>query len=471
MASEYVRLWNKCLHIIKDNVNAQSFKTWFEPIKAVGYEDNTLTLQVPNRYFYEFLEEHYVPVLRKSIRQEIGNDCKLEYQILPSKHGRNRRKASTQNQDNSSYSIEKRDSKTIPNPFVIPGLKKQKIDSQLNPKYRFENFIEGDCNRLARGAGYAIADSPGRTSFNPLFIYGDVGLGKTHLAQAIGNAAREKRGDINILYVSCEKFTNQIIESIKSNSVNDLVYFYQMIDLLIVDDIQFLRGKNKTQEIFFHIFNQLYQNQKQIVLTSDRVPKDLKGMQDRLINRFKWGLNADLQAPELETRIAILESKLDDEGIEFPSDVVEFICFNVKDNIRELEGVIINLLAQAGLNSKEIDIDLAREVVKEFISEVSKEITIENLQALVADHFDIPLNKLIGNTRKRKYVVPRQIAMYLAKKLTDNSLKSIGEQFGGRDHTTVLYSCKTVRQFIETDKKYEKELEDIEKKVRMSLYA
>ncbi len=470
MASEHVQLWNRCLHIIKDNVNAQSFKTWFEPIKAVGYEDDVLTLQVPNRFFYEFLEEHYVPVLRKAIRQIIGNNCKLEYQILPTKEGHNRRRLSEQMKEKTTLPIDKKD-EAIPNPFVIPGLKKQRIDSQLNTKYRFENFIEGDCNRLARGAGYAIVDNPGKTSFNPLFIYGDVGLGKTHLAQAIGNAVRESNDNVNVLYVSTEKFTNQIIEAIKTNSVNDLVYFYQMVDMLIVDDIQFLKGKTKTQEIFFYVFNQLYQNQKQIILTSDRAPKELGGMEERLISRFKWGLSAELKAPELETRIAILESKLDDEGIELPSEIVEFICFNVKDNIRELEGVIINLLAQSGLNSREIDLDLAREVVKEFISEVSKEITIENLQALVAEHFNIPLNKLVGTTRKREYVSPRQISMYLAKKLTDNSLKSIGEHFGGRDHTTVIYSCKTVQQLIETDKEYEKELEIIEKKVRMSLYA
>lgn len=471
MSTQHVQLWNKCVHVIKDNVNAQSFKTWFEPIKAVKYEDDVLTLQVPNRFFYEFLEEHYVPVLRKAIRQIIGKNCKLEYQILPGKKGKNRRRLSADSRENASIPIEKRDDKTIPNPFVIPGLKKQKIDSQLNPKYRFENFIEGDCNRLARGAGYAIAEKPGKTSFNPLFIYGSVGLGKTHLAQAIGNEAESRKENLNTLYVSCEKFTNQIIEAIKNNSVNDLVYFYQMIDLLIVDDIQFLKNKTKTQEIFFYIFNQLYQNQKQIVLTSDRAPKDIDGIQERLISRFKWGLSAELLAPELETRIAILESKLDDEGIELPDDVVEFICYNVKDNVRELEGVIINLLAQSGLNSKEIDIDLARDVVKEFISEVSKEITIENLQALVADHFNIPLSKLVGTTRKREFVSPRQISMYLAKKLTNNSLKSIGEHFGGRDHTTVIYSCKTVRQLLETDKDYEKELELIEKKVRMSLYA
>ncbi len=471
MASEHVHLWNRCLHLIKDNVGAQSYKTWFKPIKAVAYNDDILTLQVPNRFFYEFLEEHYVPVLRKAIRQEIGNECKLEYQILPSKDGKKRKQGFRQDKQNSSFTIEKQEDKTIPNPFVIPGLKKQRIDSQLNPKYRFENFIEGDCNRLARNAGYAVAENPGKTSFNPLFIYGDVGLGKTHLAQAIGNAALEKRKNLNVLYVSCEKFTNQIIEAIKNNSVNDLVFFYQMIDLLIVDDIQFLRKKVKTQEIFFYIFNQLYQNQKQIVLTSDRAPKDLDGMEERLISRFKWGLSADLQAPELETRIAILESKLDNEGIELPEDVVEFICYNVKDNIRELEGVLINLLAQAGLNSKEIDIDLARDVVREFIAEISKEITIENLQALVADHFDIPLNELVGTSRKRKYVSPRQISMYLAKKLTNKSLKSIGEHFGGRDHTTVIYSCKTVQELIETDKDYEKDLQEIEKKVRMSLYA
>jgi chromosomal replication initiator protein len=300
-------------------------------------------------------------------------------------------------------------------------------------------------------------------------VFGEVGLGKTHLAQAIGNDVLDKFPDKTVLYVSSEKFTNQIIQSIKNNAVNDFVNFYQLIDVLIVDDIQFLANKQKTQEIFFHIFNQLHQNGKQIILTSDRAPKDLDGMEERLISRFKWGLSADLQAPDLETRIAILEAKMNREGVEISQDVVEFICFNIQNNIRELEGVLVSLIAQSSLNRREIDVDLAKEVVKNFVTEINKEITVEFIQKLVADHFDIQPEKLQGKTRKRSIVIARQLSMYLAKNLTDKSLKSIGENFGGRDHSTVIYSCKTVQDLMETDAIFKDTVTELEKKIKLSL--
>jgi chromosomal replication initiator protein len=287
----------------------------------------------------------------------------------------------------------------IKNPFVIPGIKKIKVDPQLKAEYLFDNFIEGDCNRLGRSAGLAVAKKPGGTAFNPLVIFGDVGLGKTHLAHAIGNDVLNRFPGKTVLYVSSEKFTNQIIESIKNNAVNDFVNFYQLIDLLIVDDIQFLANKQKTQEIFFHIFNTLHQAGKQIVLTSDRPPKDLEGMEERLISRFKWGLSADLQAPEFETRRAILEAKMSREGVELPHDVIEFICYNIKNNIRELEGVLVSLIAQSSLNRREKDMGLAKEVIKNFVSQINKEITVEYIQKLVAEHFDVPVETLAGKTR------------------------------------------------------------------------
>ena len=276
----------------------------------------------------------------------------------------------------------------------------------------------------------AVAAKPGGTAFNPLVLFGDVGLGKTHLAQAIGNEVLKENNGKTVLYVSSEKFTNQIIDSIRNNAVNDFVNFYQLIDVLIVDDIQFLANKQKTQEIFFHIFNQLHQNGKQIIMTSDRPPKDLDGMEERLISRFKWGLSADLGTPDLETRMAILASKMDQEGLEIPHDVTEFICYNIKNNIRELEGVLISLVAQSSLNRREIDLELAKEVIKNFVNQMSKEITVEFIQKLVADHFDVPVEKLKGQTRKRGIVIARQLSMYLAKNLTNKSLKAIGENFG-----------------------------------------
>jgi chromosomal replication initiator protein len=343
------------------------------------------------------------------------------------------------------------------------------IDPQLNSNYTFENFIEGDCNRLARSAGLAVAKNPGKTAFNPLVIFGDVGLGKTHLAQAIGNQVLRLMNNKTVLYVSSEKFTNQIIDSIKNNAVNDFVNFYLLMDVLIVDDIQFLADKQKTQEIFFHIFNQLHQSGKQIILTTDRPPRDLNGMEERLISRFKWGLSADLQAPDLETRMAILEAKMNEEGIDIPLDVNEFICYNIKNNIRELEGVLVSLVAQSSLNNRNIDIDLAKEVIKNFVSTMSREITVDFIQELVAEHFKVPVETLSGKTRKRSIVIARQLSMYLAKNLTNKSLKAIGDNFGGRDHSTVIYSCKAVHDLMDTDLIFKDTVSELEKKIRMSL--
>ena len=470
MLKDYATVWDNCLRTIRRNVNTQSFKTWFEPIKPVRLEQGALTIQVPNKFFYEWLEEHYVALLKMTIRQELGEDGRLEYQILMHKNQEGQGgPGPARPPAKDIHAPGGIDTGSIKNPFVIPGIKKLKIDPQINPGYTFDNFIEGDCNRLARSAGLAVAKKPGGTAFNPLVIFGDVGLGKTHLAQAIGNDILQNNPNKTVLYVSSEKFTNQIIESIRNNAVNDFVNFYQLVDILIVDDIQFLANKIKTQEIFFHIFNQLHQGGKQIILTSDRPPKDLDGMAERLISRFKWGLSADLQAPDLETRMAILESKMSREGLELPYDVCEFICYNIKNNIRELEGVLISLVAQSTLNRREIDMDLAKEVIKNFVTQMSKEITVPFIQKLVAEHFDVPVDKLKGQTRKRGIVIARQLSMYLAKNLTNKSLKAIGENFGGRDHSTVIYSCKAVQDLLDTDMIFKDTVTDLEKKIKMSL--
>ncbi len=480
MTRDHATVWDNCLQTIRKNVNQQSFRTWFEPIKPVRLEENALTIQVPNKFFYEWLEEHYVNLLKMTIRRELGDQGRLEYQILMNNgghHGHNHSakplKAAAANGgagSGDSLAPGMVDYQAIKNPFVIPGIKKVRIDPQLNPNYLFDNYIEGDCNRLARSAGLAIAKKPGGTSFNPLVIFGDVGLGKTHLAHAIGNDVLKRFPDKVVLYVSSEKFTNQIIQSIKNNAVNDFVNFYQLVDVLIVDDIQFLANKQKTQEIFFHIFNQLHQSGKQIVLTSDRPPKDLDGMEERLISRFKWGLSADLQAPDLETRIAILEAKMSQEGIEIPQDVTEFICFNIQNNIRELEGVLVSLVAQSSLNQQEVDMELAKRVIRNFVSQINKEITVDYIQKLVAEHFGLNVDKLQGKTRKRQVVIARQLSMYLAKNLTDKSLKAIGETFGGRDHSTVIYSCKTVQDLMETDAIFKDTVSELEKKIKLSLH-
>lgn len=483
MMKDHTTVWENCLRFIKRNVNPQSYRTWFEPIRSVRLSQNLLTIQVPNSFFYEWLEENYLNLLKKTIRQELGNQGQLEYQILNGESGKksqyqeppSRLGSTTSHSPTTSISETSipgvMNTTQIKNPFVIPGIRKMQVDPQLNPSYTFDSFIEGDCNQLGRSAGFAVAGKPGKTAFNPLVLFGNTGLGKTHLAQAIGNEILRMFDNKTVLYVSSEKFTNQIIHAIKNNAVADFVNFYQLIDVLIVDDIQFLAHKQKTQEIFFHIFNQLHQNGKQIILTSDRPPKDLNGMEDRLISRFKWGLSADLQTPDLETRIAILESKMKDEGVSIPTNVSEYICYHINNNIRELEGVLVSLVAQATLNQRAIDMDLAREVIKNFVTETSREITIESILDLVADHFKVPSEKLAGKTRKREVVIARQLSMFLAKKMTNQSLKAIGEAFGGRDHSTVIYSCRAVQDLMDTDPIFSEKVEDIEKKIRMSLNA
>ncbi len=469
-------VWKNCLKIIKDNVNLQSYKTWFEPISPVKLENHILTIQVPSQFFYEWLEEHYVILLRKTIKRELGDEARLEYRIvIDNNSGENNPLTvdypnyNTGSNFNKDVSIPLVMGTAIKNPFIIPGLKKVNIDPQLNSGYNFDSFIEGDCNRLARSAGYAVAEKPGGTAFNPLVIYGGVGLGKTHLAQAIGNLVKMKHPTKTVLYVSSERFTNQFIESLKNNATQDFIHFYQLLDVLIMDDIQFFANKDKTQDIFFHIFNHLHQSGKQLVMTSDRAPKDLEGMEERLLSRFKWGLSADLTLPDFETRIAILEKKMYADGIELPRDVIEFVAYNINTNIRELEGALISLLAQSSLNKKEIDLDLAKKITRNFVKSISREVSIEFIQKTVCEYYEVPIEKLREKTRKRDVVQARQLSMFLAKNFTKNSLKVIGDHFGGRDHSTVIHSCQMVQNMMDIDSDFKKNVNDLQKKIQLSV--
>ena len=473
MEKTSVSVWESCLQIIKDNIPAQSFKTWFEPVKAVKLEGNVLTIQVPSLFFYEWLEEHYVGLLRKTIKKQLGENGRLEYNIVVEKSSTSN--PYTTNMPSSGNGAEgKKQSMPVPvslnkdikNPFVIPGLKKLQVDPQLNQNYTFDNFIEGECNRLARSAGCAVAARPGGTSFNPLMIYGGVGLGKTHLAQAIGNEIKQKLPDKLVIYVSCEKFCQQFVDSLKNNTINDFVNFYQAMDVIIMDDIHNFAGKERTQDIFFHIFNHLHQSGKQIILTADKPPRDLAGLEERLLSRFKWGLSADIQVPDLETRMAILKKKMYSDGIELPEDVIEYMAHQIDNNVRELEGAMVSLLAQSTLNKKEIDLNLAKTMLKNFIKNSHKEISMDYIQKLVCDYFEVPVEMVKSKLRKREIVQARQISMYLAKNHTKSSLKSIGAFFGGRDHSTVIYACQTVEDLIETDKKFKSYVQDIQKKLR-----
>lgn len=466
-------VWRNCLEFIQDNVQEQAFKTWFIPIQPVKLNENILTIQVPSKFFYEWLEEHYIKLLKIALQKELGKEAKLVYSIVMDQKysgkdpytvripSSNKEKLLPQEVD-APMPI---DSKKVKNPFIIPGLQKIKIDSQLNTAYNFNNFIEGDTNRLARSAGKAIAKRPGGTSFNPLYIYGGVGLGKTHLAHAIGIEAKENHPDKTVLYVSTEKFTQQFIEAVKNNNRNDFIHFYQMIDILIMDDVHFLSGKKATQDVFFHIFNHLHQRGNQIILTSDKPPVDIQDVEQRLISRFKWGLSADLQTPDFDTRLAILKYKTEKDGIEMPDEILAHIAQNIKSNVRELEGCLNSIIAQATLNKKEITLELTQKTLANFITNTRKEISIDYIQKVVCDYFKIPIDQIQSKTRKRDIVQARQLAMYFAKQYTKASLSSIGSQIGNRDHATVLHACKTVKNLSETDKVFRGYVEDLERKI------
>ena len=466
-------VWENCLEFIQDNIQPQAYKTWFEPIVAVKLDNHALSIQVPSKFFYEWLEEHYVKILKVALTKELGVNAKLVY-IIKMENTYGNKQPFTEKIPSSNrtavYSQQvdiplKNKNPELKNPFVIPGIRNVKIESQLNPIYTFENFLEGDSNRLARNASIAVANKPGGTSFNPLLIFGGVGLGKTHLAHAIGVDIKDKYPEKTVLYISAEKFTQQYIESVKKNNRNDFIHFYQIIDILIIDDVQFLSGKSGTQDVFFHIFNHLHQNGKQVILTSDKAPVDMQDIEQRLLSRFKWGLSAELQNPDFETRVSIVKNKLYRDGVEMPEEVIEYLAKHITTNVRELEGAIISLIAQSSFNKKEITLSLAKDIVEKFVKNTKREVSIDYIQKVVSDYFQMDVDTLQSKTRKRHIVQARQLAMFFAKKFTKASLASIGSQIGKRDHATVLHACKTVDNLSTTDKQFRKYVEDLTKKL------
>jgi chromosomal replication initiator protein len=474
------QIWVNCLEFIKDNVSIQAYKTWFEPIKPVQIQGNTLIIEVPSQFFYEWLEEHYIKLLKMVVKKELGADGSLEYSIVMDNSPNEANKAPytiklpTSNKSavrnpsvSPPYDMQKQNHKEIPNPFIIPGIKKVKINSNLIESNSFESFVEGDCNRLARSAGYAVSENPGKTSFNPLFLYSATGLGKTHLSQAIGIQVKNNYPDKTVLYVHSNQFMQQFIEAVRNNNQNDFIHFYQMVDLLIIDDIHHLSGKEKTLDVFFQVFNYLHQNDKQIIITSDIPPVELSGFNNRLLSRFKWGLAADLQTPDLETRIAIIGKKLYNEGIEMPRDVVEYLAYSITNNVRELEGALISILAQASLNKKDITIDLAKQIIDKYVKSNNREISIEYIQKVICEYFQLPLDVINSKTRKREVVQARQLAMFFSKKHTKSSLAHIGKQCGNKDHATVLHAVKTINNLAETDKKFRVYVNDLDKQIKL----
>jgi len=469
-------LSNKCLMIIKEDISEHNFNTWFTPIVPLKFSNNTLTLEVPSQFFYEWLEENYVSIFRKAIDLVIGKNGMLEYSVVIDKGDRknppitfnlptNHSNQNTYNSYSDKYSNNQTSS--TKNPFQFKDLDSLELDSYLIPKYTFDKFIEGDCNRLGRAAGMAVSNKPGLTSFNPLMIYGGVGLGKTHLIQAIGNQIKDQYPEKFVLYVSTEKFTNQFVNAIRNNSIETFTNFYLQVDVLIIDDVQFLSGKSGTQDVFFHIFNYLHQNGKQVILTSDKAPVDMQDIEQRLLSRFKWGLSAELHQPDYETRVSILKNILYRDGVEMPEEIIEYVARNIKTNVRELEGAIISLIAQSSFNKKEVTIELAKSIVEKFVKNVKREISIDYIQKIVSDYFQLDLETLQSKTRKRHVVQARQLAMFFAKKFTKASLANIGSQIGDRDHATVLHACKTVDNLVSTDKQFKKFVEDIHKKLTL----
>jgi chromosomal replication initiator protein len=520
------RAWNECLDIIRDNVSRQSFTTWFEPLEAQSLEEEDdlrkLTIQLPSRFYYEWLEEHYFSLLRKTVTRVLGPQGRLFYDVvieqddpedpnrgasmqLPARPSEaepteasssetrgdapNEPEGPSQSPPEPSPSSpsdppspssedpvpdsprpapageESTEEPPVQNPFAIPGLQDTEVDSQLNDSYTFERFIKGKCNQLARSAARSIAREPGDTTFNPFFVYGSVGLGKTHLIQAIGNYVQSNWASKNVLYVSSERFTTEFVQSIQENRISEFSSFYRQVDVLIVDDVQFFSGKEKTQEEFFHLFNALRQASSQIVLSADRPPRKIDGIEKRLLSRFQWGLSADLKSPGLDTRIAILERKAEDEGIELDDEVITFIAQRIERNIRELEGALIRLLAYATLHQHDIDLDLTKEVLRDLVQEQASTLTIEDIQRIVCDHLDVSGHRVRAKTRTREVVRARQIAMYFVKQHTDHSLKDIGLHFGGRDHSTVIHANNKVADRMEDDEQYRDIVETIGRKL------
>jgi len=451
MAVNHVDIWEDFLEEIKHKLNEQTFMTWFQPIKPIHLENKKLTVQLPSQFFYEFLETHYKNMISESLKKTLGEEAKIVYSIVVNENNE-------VNYEANSNRLE------LPSKFTSMVVDKN-FNSQLNDRYTFDNFVEGSNNQFARAASVAVAKSPGQTSFNPLVIYGGVGLGKTHLIQAIGNSIKNNGTARRVLYVSSEKFTIDFIDSIQNNKTTEFSNNYRNIDVLLVDDIQFFTNKERTQEEFFHTFNTLHQNGKQIVLTSDRPPKELKGIEERLISRFQWGLVTDIQIPDIETRIAILQKKAEENKLTLSKEIILLFATNITSNIRELEGSLIRLLAASSLQGKDITLELAKSVLKELRLGRKKQLSVEDIQRIVCNHYSIPEDQIRAKNRKKEIALARQISMYLAKKMTNHSFKTIGLHFGGRDHSTVIHAIKTIEDLKKSDKKVGEDLKSLEQKI------
>jgi len=439
-------LWSRCLETIREETESQSYQTWFEPTRGLELTDESLKVEVPNRFFADWLEEHYKGLIMRALEDHAGTAIEPEFQVA---HRR-----PDQYEPVSTRRVE-------PPPLTIAAAD----ECQLNPRYTFSTFIVGASNRFAQAASMAVAEAPAET-YNPFFIYGGVGLGKTHLMQAIGNYIREQRPGLSVYYVSSETFMNELITSIQRGNTLEFRDKYRSKDILLIDDVQFLAGKESTQEEFFHTFNALYLAHKQIVLTSDRPPKQISTLEERLVSRFESGLVTDIQPPDLETRIAILHEKAELDGISIPNDVIHLVANSVTSNIRELEGSLVRLLAFSSLTGSEITVELAREVLSEFLGKPRGPVSVARIQQAVAETFGVPVERMKARGRASQIAHARQVAMYLARELTHLSLAQIGEQFGGRDRTTVLHAHRKIAGLVQEGGQVQRDVDNLRRILR-----
>ena len=462
----HISVWSNCLQFIQQNIEPQQYNTWFRPIKSVSLVESTLTVEVPSEFFREYLEGAYLNILKAALKKELGAAAKLVYvvkpvrsqpaMVYPAAHG--------QTPVNKTISVNTYTPAGNPGPFVYPGIQRVQVNPQLNPVYNFKNLVVGECNKMGFTAGESISNAPGKTAFNPLFLFGGPGLGKTHLAQAIGISIKEKYPELVVLYVPGNRFKTQYMDAIQKNKMTDFLAFYMKMDVLIVDDIQDMTGSS-TQNAFFNIFNHLHQSGKQLIFTSDRPPVELENFEERLLSRMKWGLSVELQKPDYQTRLEMLKARAFREGVrtQISDDVLAYLAARIKSNFRELEGALISLIANATLAHKEITIELAEQITDKIVGEERNELTIDKVQKVVCDYFNITRDDLLSKTRKRNIVQARQIAMYMSRNLINVSLSTIGSEIGGKDHATVLHACTTVTDLITTDKTFKQYVADIEK--------
>ena len=460
--------WDKTLTLIRENVSEQQYNTWFKPIVYESFEESTRTLlvQVPSPFVYEYLEENYIDLLSKVLRRTFCDQIRLKYRIVTDQEHHLTQDLEAEQTD---LSVKTQLAKTRINesPTTLDAAQPQQLDPNLNPHQTFNNYIEGDSNKLPRSVGLSIAEHPRKTQFNPMFVYGPSGCGKTHLINAIGMRTKQLYAQKRVLYVSARLFQVQYTNAVLQNSINDFINFYQTIDLLIVDDIQEWMTATKTQDTFFHIFNHLFRNGKRIILASDRPPVDLKGMNERLLTRFSCGLIAELEKPNVQLCIDILNSKIRKDGLQIPDDVVQFIAETANGSVRDLEGVINSLLAYSVVYNSTVDMRLAQRVIQRAVKIDDKPLTIDEILEKVCNHFNVSVSAVNGRSRKQDLVTARQVSMYLAQKYTKMPASRIGKLVGGRDHSTVIHSCSRIEQRLQVDSMFSNELMSIENSFKL----